>query len=293
MRFVDATFSLFLEFLRSLHEQDLQPSTIANYARGVDVNRVSSGLLPFKELEPGLWASFMRGLAKLRPSHSKYIGLIPFSPRDLLKVLLDRLATRSDDFNVRRDLTLFLLRCECVMRAGEAMTVRRSTIRSAKTPAHAPCVVFNYTTKSSSASLVATDSNYCACICDLQGGRTICPACNLLRLRRTVDSLPLASTHDSVFTDVNGRALSRDRVRTIITALMRSAQLPSVMTAHSLRHAVNQALQLGGVDEAAIALRAGWSTAASNATQRANYTHHRFVRHVFSKVLFLNDGIFH
>ena len=184
-------------------------------------------------------------------------------------------------------MTLFLLRCECVMRAGEAITVRRSSIRRAETPAGARCVVFNYSTKSSAASLVATDSNYCACICDLQGGRAICPACQLLWLKETVDGLPAAGTHDCVFTDLNGVALSRDRVRTIITQLMRSARLPDVVTSHSLRHAVNQALQLGGVDESAIALRAGWSTAASNATQRANYTHHRFVRHVFSKVLFL------
>lgn len=158
-----------------MHEEGLQPSTIQNYARGIDINRAAHKLTAFKELEPGLWASFMRGLAKLRPSHSKYIGVVPFCPKDLLKVLQDRLATRAGDFESRRNMTLFLLRCECVMRAGEAITVRRSSIRRAETPAGARCVVFNYSTKSSAASLVATDSNYCACICDLQGGRAILP----------------------------------------------------------------------------------------------------------------------
>lgn len=105
-----------------------------------------------------------------------------------------------------------------------------------------------------------------------------------------VEALPAAHTHDSVFTDDAGKALSRDRVRTIVSALMRKAKLPSVMTAHSLRHAVNQALQLAGVDASIIALRAGWSTAASNASQRIHYTHHRFVKPVFSEILFLSVG---
>jgi len=285
--FAEATFPLFLEFLHSLYAVNLKASTVSAYARGIEISRASCGLPPFKQLEPGMLEAFQRGVAKAKPTHSKYIGTVPFAPKDLLNVLLERLAADSESFTLNRNLTLFLLRCECVMRASEAATVLRSSIRAANSPANAPCTVFNYSTKGAAARNIATDSNYCACICALRGGKPICPACHLLRLKTTVDALPLAASHDCVFTDSAGRSLSRDRVRTIITSLMRDADLPAVMTAHSLRHAVNQALQLGGVDESHVALRAGWSTAASNATQRSNYTYHRFVKPVFAKVLFL------
>ncbi len=288
--FADATISHMLDFLYGMFQGELKPTTILQYARSIDTNRLAVGLVPFYDLDRGLWLAFSKGVMRLRPSHSKYLGVVPFAPRMLLQYLHDVPRHGDAPLVALRDRTLFEVRCECVMRAAEAQSIKRSSIKRTMSPANEIVTTFQFTSKGSRSVNIATDSNYCACICNKIGGDAVCAACHLLRLKAMVEALPAAHTHDSVFTDDAGKALSRDRVRTIVSALMRKAKLPSVMTAHSLRHAVNQALQLAGVDASIIALRAGWSTAASNASQRIHYTHHRFVKPVFSEILFLSVG---
>lgn len=78
-----------LDFLYGMFDQGLQASTVVQYARSIDTNRVAAGVTAFYESDRGLWLAFSKGMLRLRPSHSKYVGVVPFAPRALLRYLPD------------------------------------------------------------------------------------------------------------------------------------------------------------------------------------------------------------
>jgi hypothetical protein len=277
-----APLPVFLDFLLALSNENLSAATVQGYAGEIDRQRRLRG--ESSHCDSVEYKAFAGALRKTKPTHSKLVGHVPFAPRTLVPFLQP-----ASDFSGLRERALFTARVDCISRAGEPYTWSRTSIRAATDPLGRDVVVFVFNSKRSAAQHVAGDSNYCCHThTDDDDGRsalTLCPACLLLRLKARVDALPGAAAHDRLFTDESGAALSRQRVRNIITALMRRAHFDDVFTSHSLRHATNQALQLAGVDAATIALRAGWSDKWSNASQRQHYTHHRFVTPLFAKLL--------
>lgn len=280
--FADVKLAHVLEFLHGLFVAQLAPATVQSYGGVIDQERRRLGLEP---LLVGVdYRAFLRAMKSARPAGSKFVGALPYAPRDLVPFLLK---ARVDRFRALRERCVFLVRVDTLLRPSEVRNILRSSVREAIDPASRRCVVFNYSSKQSRRAHSATDSNYCSHACDAAQGalaRTLCPACVLIEMKAMVEALPGAAAHDSLLTDAHGDVLSVDRSRTVIVDLLRRASIPAVFTAHSLRAAVNQGLLLAGVDAAVIAIRAGWAGPLS-AAQRRHYTHHRFVSPVFASIL--------
>lgn len=285
LRFEDVSLSVLLDFLLSLFNGNLAAATVQGYGAAIEAERRRRGL-PL--LLTGLdYNGFLRAMKVSRPTGAKYVGVVPYAPRDLVPFLLKRGA---NPFRAERERAVFLLRIDALLRPGEVRGILRSSIRDVRDPLQRLVVAFNYSSKQSERQHAASDSNYCSHSCQPDQGaapRNLCPGCALLDLKLAVEALPGASSHDSILTDARGDLLSVDRARSIVNDLLRRAAVPAVFTAHSLRAAANQSLLLAGVDAAVIAVRAGWSGPLSNASQRRHYTHHRFVEPVFGKILLL------
>ena len=286
--FASARTSDLLDFLLARLRRGDQVSTLRSIATNIDKSRKQLGLAGIAQCDAV--RAFFRAASRARPSRARLVGYVPYAPRVLLPVL-----PRGRDFDSVRNRALFALRVDTLMRPGEPATIRRSSIRPTVDPLGRPVVVFVYNSKRSAAQHVAADSNYAAHVHDGAepgdgASALVCPACLLLALKQRVVALPAASEHDCVFTSADGEPLSRDRLSSIVTGLLRAARLPNVFTAHSLRAACNQSLQLAGVSVDEIALRAGWAGVWSSSSQRTHYTHHRFVRAVFARIL-LCDGM--
>lgn len=224
-------------------------------------------------------------MRKAKPTGSQFAGHTAYAPRRLVPYLLS-----VDDFAGLRQRALFTLRAVSLIRAASVHSLSRSSLREDVDLIDRPIVVFTCGSKGATAAGMAQDMNYVEhfSVCTRSSSVSdLCPACLLLRLKQAVDSLPLAATHDHLFTAADGSPLSTQRLSKIITELISSAGLSSVFKSHSLRNASNQTLIVLGVPFPDINVRAAWHSRADNATASFHYTHNRFVRHNFADLLLL------
>lgn len=278
------TVPLMCDYLLSRFNEGLAASTVRGDAIAIDKARHAAGLPPMRSTDAV--DRLLLGFKRARPSHSKYLGAPPlFAPIDLVPHLAS-----AATFLGLRERALFTLRTETLMRPGAPLSIRRSSIREHTDVLQRRIVLFQYDSKFSRSRNVACDSNYVSHICSLTAD-DVCPACLLLRLRDDVSDLPAARWHDCLFTDERGVPLCAATLSGVIHRLYARAGVERPFTAHSLRAACNQTLQLLGVDVETICVRAGWSSSAASATRARHYMHYRLIRDDFAKRLLLPGTI--
>lgn len=262
-------------------------STVRAAMSAIDNRRHALGLSRLQSVDTT--RRLLQAMRKARPAGNEYAGVDAFAPADLISALLP-----ANTFYGLRQRTLFTGRAVTLARSDSFLNIRRSTIRDTRDLARRPVVVFVYTSKNATAAGRPHDNNYvehlscCArAVGDDVDADLICPACLMLALKRRVDVLPLASSHDKLFTSAEGKALAADTLRNIISGLMSRAELDSVYTSHDLRGASNQTLQVLGVSWNDINIRAAWHSKTDSTTRSLHYTRNRFVKPNFADLLLL------
>ena len=273
-------------YLQHRFDQGLAASTVQSDVTAFDNARRRLGLSPLRG-KPNV-ELLLRAFRRQRPKLSKYAAAPPlYAPVDVLPFL-----SPVDTFDGLRERALSCLRVETLMRPGEPASIRRSSVVPRVELLGRRVVTFHYSSKGSNAAQIATDTNYVSHCCDQLGGSAdTCPACLLLRLCAWVAATPLAGDHDALFTTKFGEPLARATLSSIITSLLRRAGLHAAFTAHSLRAAANQALELKGVAAEQICVRAGWSMGARSSTRVRHYLHFRLVRENFAALLLIPSSI--
>ena len=110
---------------------------------------------------------FLRAMKVSRPTGAKYVGVVPYAPRDLVPFLLK---PGANPFRAERERAVFLLRIDALLRPGEVRGILRSSIRDVRDPLHRLVVAFNYSSKQSERQHAASDSNYCSHSCQPDQG---------------------------------------------------------------------------------------------------------------------------
>ena len=285
--YLSASLEQVLFFLFERMQLGLAASTVRRDASLIDALRESTGLPRFAA-EPAM-REFLRAVTRARPAGAKFEGVVVYSPRQLVPSLLQYDAPPfGPSFMALRERCLFTLRVVTLMRGGSAWSVRRSSIKAVCDPIGRPIVMFHYDSKGAAANNMAHDSNYVEHLeedtrrCD----RSLCPAHLLLQLRDVVERLD-REEHDRLFTSEIGAALSVNSVRTLMSKLLRRAQVAPVFTSHSLRMSSSVTLKLLGVADQDVCVRAGWHTGTASSTRSRHYLYGRGVRDNFARLLLL------
>ena len=241
-------------------------------------------------------ARFLNGVRKIQPTGVRALGRTPYAPWQLVEWL-----PTDDSFVSLRLRVLVLLRIVTLMRAAEPSTISVSSVREITDPLGRRVVVFLFRSKNTTAFHIASDSNYVEYLSRPAHWRAswppftvFCPATQLLKLKNAVlrrarlanvavdGARPL-----SLFTTLSAnRSLARSTLSSLVTTFIRS--VPSIddgWSAHSIRAAAQQMLDLLGVPATAINTRAGWVTAGDSATRVSFYTRFRLVRFNFADLL--------
>jgi hypothetical protein len=279
---VDVTF-----FLRYLYSRYV--------ARGLTVTQPASALNTARRLDGGaslsdnlLWARFLRGARKQRPAGGACAGVDVFAPAQLVEQLpLD------DHFLSVRLRALVLTRIVTMARSTELWTIARSSVRRMTDQTGRTVVVFNFHSKNSVAYQLASDSNYVEFLSrppqwqpHWPPFQTFCPATQLLKLVQRVENSRHGRSHDSLFTQADGRLLSRNTLGSLVSDLMRATPtIPDAWSSKHIRSASQQTLELLGVPPQQINRRAGWVAGDDSATRVDFYTHYRLVRSNFADLL--------
>ena len=241
----------------------------------------AGGLPPYHDF---FWKRFARGNARLHPKGAGKLGLLPYAPH----VAVSALPIRSRAFKDDRLCTLFLLRVVSMLRPGAVFTITRSSLVEFVDFLGRRVVGFNYSSKNSSNNAIAADSNYVEALSPtVDADRLVfCPARRLLAFCTRVESLPGAQSHDFLFTDRQGKPLSLDSCRRLVRDFLKSVpNIDDRHTAHGLRAASSQMLQMLGVPVEDIMVRAGWTARTASATRTEHYVRYRLVRHNFADAL--------
>jgi hypothetical protein len=290
----NAPVALLFEFLVEVFRETTSLSRPLAVASSLEQARARLGLEP---LPSHVLAQFRRAVRVQRRRVPRTLGAMPYAPYQLMPFL----PWREDFFSVRLR-ALVLTRIVSLIRSGDAVSISRRSIRRCLDPLGRPVVTFNYNSKSSNAARVAGDSNYVEFLSPEAASRFVprqyahlaSPASALLDLKEWVEMTQAAKSHDCVFTDGSGKPLTSSTLGSLVTTFLReNVKLNHAFTAHSLRGASNQLLQLLGVPVEDICLRAGWSSRSINAVRIEHYTRFRLVRANFADLLLVPPGTIH
>jgi len=290
----NAPVAVLLEFLVETFRSTSSLSRPLAVASSLEQARARLGLPP---MPAHALAQFRRAVRVQRPRVPRTLGVMPFAPYQLMPHLPWR-----EDFFSTRLRALVLMRIVSLVRSGDAASISRKSIRVCVDPLGRRVVTFNYNSKSSNAARVAGDSNYVEFLSPAAAQRFVprqyahlaSPAAALLDLKEWVEMTAASKAHDSLFTDGSGKPLTSSTLGSLVTKFLREVvRLDHAFTAHSLRGASNQLLQLLGVPVEDICLRAGWSSRSANAVRIEHYTRFRLVSGNFADLLLVPPGTIH
>jgi hypothetical protein len=281
MSLATASLEHLLEYCVSLRDNHVRVREIVAFIQALDQRRVLAGGTSF-HAHPR-YKTAMSRLRKWEPIGRRHASVAPFNTTALVRrVPLD------DSFESRRLRVLFLLRFTTLMRPSEPASISRESLQLFAVPGSERGVVgFTYHTKQSHMRNFESDGNHLEFLpLGSAAPRAMCPASALLAWRDFVNTLPGAQAHDSLFVQADGRALSTDSVRRIMTRFMQAnVDIVGDAASHELRAHSAMHLWECRVPQSEIHRRAGWHDISENRTLQGNYLRFRLVCVNFAQLL--------